>query len=68
MAFTKLFKRLIQENPQMFKRVVTSTPTPVDVSANGMAKKYSRGSIRTSYGSSGLLTGSRLNKKTLLGE
>jgi hypothetical protein len=45
-----------------------STPTPVDVSANGMAKKYSRGSIRTSYGSSGLLTGSRLNKKTLLGE
>ena len=46
----------------------SSTPTAVDVSANGMAKKYSRGSIKTSYGSSGLLTGSRLNKKTLLGE
>jgi hypothetical protein len=45
-----------------------SIPMSVDVSANGMAKKYSRGSIRTSYGSSGLLTGSRLNKKTLLGE
>ena len=51
-----------------FKKAIRSTPTPVDVSANGMAKKYSRGSIRTSYGSSGLLTGSRLKKKTLLGE
>jgi hypothetical protein len=51
-----------------FGKAIRSTPTVVDVSANGMAKKYSRGSIRTSYGSSGLLTGSRLKKKTLLGE
>ena len=68
MGIGKMIVRLVEQNPQLFKRVVTSTPTPVDVSANGMAKKYSRGSIRTSYGSSGLLTGSRLNKKTLLGE
>jgi hypothetical protein len=55
--------------PGVFLRLGVFKPTPksVNVSANSMAKKYSRGSIRTSYGSSGLLTGSRLKKKTLLG-
>ena len=53
---------------QGLRNIQISKPSLVDVSAEGMAKKYSRGSIRTSYSSSGLLTGSRLKKKTLLGE
>ena len=33
MGFGKMVVRLVEQNPQLFKRVVTSTPTPVDVSA-----------------------------------
>ena len=79
MAFGKLIVRLIEQNPQMFKRVTPSTPTPVDVSAAGMAMearknktlKGSRGSGVTYSGvktsSQGLLTGAITEKKTLLG-
>jgi hypothetical protein len=72
MGIGKMVLKLIQQNPQMFKPVVTSTPTSVDVSAEGMKKKnLPRGTgvtysgIRTS--SQGLLTGARTEKKTLLG-
>ena len=49
-----------------------STPTPVDVSAEGMKKKtLTRGTGVTYSGvktsSQGLLTGARTDKKTLLG-
>ena len=53
-------------------KAVKSTPTPVDVSAEGMKKKtLARGTgvtysgVRTS--SQGLLTGAKTEKKTLLG-
>jgi hypothetical protein len=55
-------------------KAVKSTPTPVDVSADGMKKKsktLARGTgvtysgIRTT--SQGLLTGAKTEKKTLLG-
>jgi hypothetical protein len=73
MGFGKMVVKLIEQNPQLFKRVVTSTPTPVDVSADGMRKKskalkgttVSYSGIKTS--SQGLLTGVKTEKKTLLG-
>ena len=72
MGIGKMVLKLIQQNPQMFKPVVTSTPTSVDVSAEGMKKKnLPRGTgvtysgVRTS--SQGLLTGAKTEKKTLLG-
>jgi hypothetical protein len=72
MGFGKMVVKLIKQNPQLFKRVVTSTPKPVDVSAEGMKKKtLAKGTgvtysgIRTS--SQGLLTGAKTEKKTLLG-
>jgi hypothetical protein len=73
MGFGKMVVKLIEQNPQIFKRVVTSTPTPVDVSADGMRKKskalkgttVSYSGIKTS--SQGLLTGVKTEKKTLLG-
>ena len=74
MAFGKMIVRLIEQNPQMFKRVTPSTPTPVDVSADAMKKKsktLTKGTgvtysgIKTS--SQGLLTGATTEKKTLLG-
>ena len=72
MGIGKMVVRLVEQNPQLFKRVVTSTPTPVDVSAAGMKKKnLSKGTgvtysgIKTS--SQGLLTGAITEKKTLLG-
>jgi hypothetical protein len=53
-------------------KTTTSTPTPVDVTAEGMKKKnLPRGTgvtysgVRTS--SQGLLTGAKTEKKTLLG-
>ena len=72
MGIGKMVVRLVEQNPQLFKRVVTSTPTPVDVSAEGMKKKnLARGTgviysgVRTT--SRGLLTDVKLEKKTLLG-
>ena len=72
MGIGKMVVRLVEQNPQLFKRVVTSTPTPVDVSAAGMKKKnLTKGTgvtysgIKTS--SQGLLTGAKTEKKTLLG-
>ena len=72
MGIGKMVVRLVEQNPQLFKRVVTSTPTPVDVSAAGMKKKnlpkgtgVTYSGIRTS--SQGLLTGAKTEKKTLLG-
>ena len=79
MGIGKMVVRLVEQNPQLFKRVVTSTPTPVDVSSTGMAMqakktktlKGARGTgvtysgVRTS--SQGLLTGAKTEKKTLLG-
>ena len=72
MGIGKMVVRLVEQNPQLFKRVVTSTPTPVDVSAEGMKKKtLAKGTgvtysgVRTS--SQGLLTGANTEKKTLLG-
>ena len=80
MGFGKMLQKLIQQNPQLFiKPVVTSTPTPVDVSATGMAMearktktlKGARGTGVTYSGvktsSQGLLTGAITDKKTLLG-
>jgi hypothetical protein len=73
MAFGKMLQKLIQQNPQLFiKPVVTSTPTPVDVSAAGMKKKnLTKGTGVTYSGvktsSQGLLTGAKTEKKTLLG-
>ena len=72
MAFGKMIVRLVEQNPQLFKRVVTSTPTPVDVSAEGMKKKtLAKGTGVTYSGvktsSQGLLTGAITEKKTLLG-
>ena len=72
MGIGKMVVRLVEQNPQLFKPVTKSTPTPVDVSAAGMKKKnLSKGTgvtysgIRTS--SQGLLTGAKTEKKTLLG-
>ena len=72
MRIGKMVVRLVEQNPQLFKRVVTSTPTPVDVSAEGMKKKtLTKGTgvtysgIKTS--SQGLLVGANVEKKTLLG-
>ena len=72
MGIGKMIVRLVEQNPQMFKRVVTSTPTPVDVSAEGMKKKnlpkgtgVTYSGIKTS--SQGLLVGANTEKKTLLG-
>ena len=72
MGIGKMVVRLVEQNPQLFKRVVTSTPTPVDVSAAGMKKKnLSKGTGVTYSGvktsSQGLLTGAITEKKTLLG-
>ena len=72
MGIGKMVVRLVEQNPQLFKRVVTSTPTPVDVSAAGMKKKtLTRGTGVTYSGvktsSQGLLTGAITDKKTLLG-
>ena len=72
MRIGKMVVRLVEQNPQLFKRVVTSTPTPVDVSAEGMKKKtLTKGSGVTYSGvktsSQGLLTGAITEKKTLLG-
>ena len=79
MAFGKMLQKLIEQNPQMFKRVTPSTPTPVDVTAAGMSMearkaktlKGSRGTGVTYSGvktsSQGLLTGAITEKKTLLG-
>ena len=72
MGIGKMVLKLIQQNPQMFKPVVTSTPTTVDVTAEGMKKKnlpkgtgVTYSGIKTS--SQGLLTGAKTEKKTLLG-
>ena len=72
MGIGKMVVRLVEQNPQLFKRVVTSTPTPVDVSAAGMKKKtLAKGTGVTYSGvktsSQGLLTGANTEKKTLLG-
>ena len=72
MGIGKMVVRLVEQNPQLFKRVVTSTPTPVDVSAEGMKKKtLAKGTGVTYSGvktsSQGLLTGAITDKKTLLG-
>ena len=72
MGIGKMVVRLVEQNPQLFKRVVTSTPTPVDVSAEGMKKKtLAKGTGVTYSGvktsSQGLLTGAKTEKKTLLG-
>jgi hypothetical protein len=79
MAFGKMIARLVEQNPQIFKRVTPSTPTPVDVTATGIAMqskknktlKGSRGTGVTYSGvktsSQGLLTGATTEKKTLLG-
>ena len=72
MGIGKMVVRLVEQNPQLFKRVVTSTPTPVDVSAEGMKKKtLAKGTGVTYSGvktsSQGLLTGAITEKKTLLG-
>ena len=73
MGFGKMVVKLIEQNPQLFKRVVTSTPKPVDVSVEGMRKKSTAlkgtgvtySGVKTS--SQGLLTGAKTEKKTLLG-
>ncbi len=74
MSILNLVERILKspEGQKIFKPVTTSTPTPVDVSAEGMKKKkLPRGTgvtysgVRTS--SQGLLTGARTEKKTLLG-
>ena len=54
------------------KKINPSTPTPVDVSAEGMKKKTLTRGTNVSYSgiktsSQGLLTGARTDKKTLLG-
>ena len=72
MGIGKMVVRLVEQNPQLFNRVVTSTPTPVDVSAEGMKKKtLAKGTGVTYSGvktsSQGLLTGAITEKKTLLG-
>jgi hypothetical protein len=72
MGIGKMVVRLVEQNPQLFKRVVTSTPTPVDVSAAGMKKKNLSKSTGVTYSgiktsSQGLLTGAKTEKKTLLG-
>ena len=72
MGIGKMVVRLVEQNPQLFKRVVTSTPTPVDVSAEGMKKKTLAKGIGVTYSgvktsSQGLLTGAITEKKTLLG-
>ena len=53
-------------------KTTTSTPTPVDVSAEGMKKKTLTRGTNVSYSgiktsSQGLLTGAKTEKKTLLG-
>ena len=74
MGIGKMVVRFIKspEVQAMIKPVTTSTPTPVDVSAEGMKKKnLARGTgviysgVRTT--SRGLLTDVKLEKKTLLG-
>ena len=74
MSILNLVERILKspEGQKIFKPVVTSTPSPVDVSAAGMKKKnLSKGTgvtysgIKTS--SQGLLTGAKTEKKTLLG-
>jgi hypothetical protein len=74
MSILNLVERILKspEGQKIFKPVTTSTPTPVDVSAEGMKKKnLPRGTgvtysgVRTS--SQGLLTGAKTEKKTLLG-
>ena len=72
MGIGKMIVRLVEQNPQLFKRVVTSTPTPVDVSAAGMKKKTLEKGTGVTYSgvktsSQGLLTGAKTEKKTLLG-
>jgi hypothetical protein len=52
--------------------ITRSTPTPVDVSAEGMKKKTLTRGTNVSYSgiktsSQGLLTGAKTEKKTLLG-
>ena len=76
MSILNLVERILKspEGQKIFKPVTTSTPTPVDVSAEGMRKKsktLAKGTgvtysgIKTS--SQGLLTGAKTEKKTLLG-
>ena len=74
MSILNLVEKLLKspEGQKIFKPVTTSTPTPVDVSAEGMKKKnLARGTgviysgVRTT--SRGLLTDVKLEKKTLLG-
>ena len=53
-------------------KTTTSTPTPVDVSVEGMKKKTLTRGTNVSYSgiktsSQGLLTGAKTEKKTLLG-
>ena len=54
------------------KKVNPSTPTPVDVTVDGMKKKNLARGTNVSYSgiktsSQGLLTGAKTEKKTLLG-
>jgi hypothetical protein len=74
MSILNLVERILKspEGQKIFKPVTTSTPTPVDVSAEGMKKKnLPRGTgvtysgIKTS--SQGLLVGANTEKKSLLG-
>jgi hypothetical protein len=76
MSILNLVERILKspEGQKIFKPVTTSTPTPVDVSAEGMKKKsktLTRGTGVTYSGvktsSQGLLTGAITDKKTLLG-
>ena len=71
-----MFKKAIELalSAGIIKAVTTSTPTPVDVSAEAMKKKsniltkgtgVSYSGIKTS--SQGLLVGANVEKKTLLG-
>ncbi len=72
MGIGKIVRKAIPQAISNLQKMIPSTPTPVDVSAEGMKKKnLPRGTgvtysgIRTS--SQGLLTGARTEKKTLLG-
>jgi hypothetical protein len=70
--FKKIIPQLVAQGIISPVKTTTSTPTPVDVSAEGMKKKkLARGTGVTYSGvktsSQGLLTGANTEKKTLLG-
>ena len=68
--FGKILQKAIESG--IISPVKNSTPTPVDVSAEGMKKKTLTRGTNVSYSgiktsSQGLLTGAKTEKKTLLG-